>query len=545
MNEPLSSSQTSRDSTMPSLRPASFFSVGALFLLFLGLDGLTRLVPFGEESGAPWNPALGICVAAVLLWRERALLLAFFAPILSALIMARSANALSVGVIDGLITGLETFLIYSGGRWLAAASSQRFLRNPLFATLFASLPTALIIGFLHALLLTFSGEMTAGQMLPDTIEKWIGAVSSVVIITPLFVTDLLPVTRRTLSPGRLIEAGVQALIVAGAVWTAFGLYPETASRYLFIVLLPLIWIALRFGIHGAVVMNGFVQACMVVSLVLTNHTDVDVTLFQALLLILSAAGLVLGLAVDENRAATLQLRAREEELATNLRVAATGELAGTLAHELGHPLGAISNYASALNHVLRKVAPDNADAMAISAKLTQEIVRATDTLHRMRDFFRTGTLAVERTDVGALLKDATLLLKDRFGHNAITPTLVIQGGANTVMGDRIQLRAVIYNLLVNAIDALKALPPNSRRIAATVRRDGQSIILEIEDSGPGVAADVRGDIFEPLVTTKKDGLGLGLSMSRSVVLAHGGQIELTTSHIGGAKFVVVLPAEGS
>jgi C4-dicarboxylate-specific signal transduction histidine kinase len=375
------------------------------------------------------------------------------------------------------------------------------------------------------------------------VRFWVGNIIGIVIFTPLFAIRLVPGPKEALTLPRILEAGVQGAFVLGAVWMAFGEYPQTASRYLFVVFVPMIWIVMRFGVRGAIAMNALVQASMIVSLILAGHLEVNVTLFQALLLVLSTSGFIFGLAVDQSKAATLQLRAREEELSASLRVAATGELAGTLAHELGHPLGAISNYASALNHVLRKIAPDNTEAAAIGAKLAQEVVRATDTLHRMRDFFRTGSLMVERADIGAIVKDAVLLLKDRLGHNAISPYIVVQGGSNVVMGDRIQLRAVVYNLLVNAIDALKPVPPESRVLSVTVRRSADSVVLEVEDSGGGVASDVRDDIFEPLVTTKKDGLGLGLSMSRSVVHAHGGTIKLAESRLGGAKFVVTLPAE--
>src|SRR6185369_10435440 len=109
--------------------------------------------------------------------------------------------------------------------------------------------------------------------------------------------------------------------------------------------------------------------------------------------------------------------------------------------------------------------------------------------------------------------------------------------------DQIQLRAVIYNLLVNAIDALKVLPAERRVLSVSLRRVESVAVLEVEDSGSGVAPDVKEHIFEPLVTTKKDGLGLGLSMSRSVIAAHGGSIVLGPSILGGAKFIVTLPLE--
>jgi len=261
-----------------------------------------------------------------------------------------------------------------------------------------------------------------------------------------------------------------------------------------------------------------------------------------LLLVLAAIGISLFTGLSWHRHATAQLHAREDELAASLKIAATGELAGTLAYELGHPLGAISNYASALNHIVREVAP-NSEAPRIGAKLSAEIVRATDTLHRLRDFFRTGAMSFEPLDLVTLTKDAVALLKDRLERNGISPHIVIPSRPLMVLGDQIQLRAVIHNLMVNAVDALKPVDADARSMSITLRPHGDSAVLEVEDSGGGVAPDVKDHIFEPLVTTKKDGLGLGLSMSRSVVVAHGGSIELHDSTLGGARFTVTLPRE--
>jgi two-component system sensor kinase FixL len=303
----------------------------------------------------------------------------------------------------------------------------------------------------------------------------------------------------------------------------------------------MIWIVLRFGVHGAIVTNVVVQISMVVSLALAGHETVDVTLFQALLLVLASSSLILGLAVDQSRISTQQLRADDNKLAASLKISATGELAGALAHELGHPLGAISNYAAALNHVIARVAPDDAEGRSISGKLSREIVRATDTLHRLRDFFRTGSLSVERVNIAGLVKEALSMLNDRFENSHIAPHVTIKSGRSTVQADRIQMHAVIHNVLVNAIDALGLVPPGRRVLSIALGQKGTDMVLEIDDSGVGVPEDVRDYIFEPLTTTKKDGLGLGLSMCRSIVAAHGGRIQLEDSRLGGARFVITLP----
>ncbi len=535
---------------MPAARghvlPAPKWAWAGALLLFIGLIGLDRLTflaPIYIQAVTPWNPVLGVCVAVALLHRRAGILLSFAAAATCSLVAPDGPRPSTLAVLDGIITAVQAAAIVDLSAILARRSTQDLLKNPLVGALLAAPLVAMVAGMVYVPIIALLGIVQPAHIGSHFVRFAVGSIIGVLIFTPLFAIRLVPGPQERMTAGRLMEAGAQGALVLAAVWVAFGEYPQTASRYLFVVFLPMIWIVLRFGVRGAIILNALVQASTIASLVLAGHLEANVTLFQALLLVLTASGFIFGLAVDQSKLATLRLRTREEELSASLRVAATGELAGTLAHELGHPLGAISNYASALNHVVRRIAPENAEAASIGAKLAQEVVRATDTLHRMRDFFRTGAMTVEPADIGDIVKDATLLLKDRLGRNAISPYIVVQGGSNIVLGDHVQLRAVVYNLLVNAIDALKPVAPEARLLSVVVRRTADSVILEVEDSGAGVAADVRDDIFEPLVTTKEDGLGLGLSMCRSVIDAHGGAIVLSDSKLGGARFVVTLPAE--
>jgi C4-dicarboxylate-specific signal transduction histidine kinase len=123
----------------------------------------------------------------------------------------------------------------------------------------------------------------------------------------------------------------------------------------------------------------------------------------------------------------------------------------------------------------------------------------------------------------------------------VKPQLSLQPGPSLVQADRIQLHAVVHNLLVNAADALEPVPPAQRKLSVSVRRDGGNAILAVDDSGTGVAPDIKENIFDGLTTTKKHGLGLGLSICRSIVQAHGGRIALEDSSLGGARFIVTLP----
>lgn len=514
-----------------------------VFFALIALDRLTSLTPIHIDPITPWNPLLGVCLAIAMTRAREGVFLAFATATVAGFIVPNGPMPITLAVLEGIVAASQTAASIYFARRLNRLSSHYLIKNRMVSVLLVTPVIAAVATVLFVLTLYGFDIIALKEAGLHAVRFWVGNVIGVVIFTPLLARHFVPGQKQKFTISLVLEAFAQGAFVVAAVWVAFGEHPQTASRYLFILFLPMIWIVLRFGVVGAIAMNGLVQVSAIASLFLAAHQEVNVTLFQALLLVLSAAGITFGLAVDQSKAATLQLRAREEELSASLRMAATGELAGTLAHELGHPIGAISNYASALNHVLRKIAPNNQEAIAIGAKLTQEVIRATDTLHRLREFFRTGSLVVENIDIGSIVKEAVLLLKDRLGHNAISPYLVIQGGPNEVLGDRVQLRAVIYNLLVNAIDALKPVLEDFRQLSVTVRRSTGFVTLEIEDSGAGVASDVRDDIFEPLVTTKKDGLGLGLSMSRSVIIAHGGTITLEDSHLGGARFVVTLPVD--
>lgn len=515
---------------------------GVAFLAaYLGLEQISSIGPTPPLVLTPWNPSLGLGVAALLIWRERVLPYLFLGPVLSELFIPDVPHSDVYGICLGLLMLAEALLIVASSRALARYASSHILDDSYAPALIVCAPIAFCAAILHMLLFNLVDVTSVEHFWEGVIRILVGDVIGIFIIAPL--CWLLYTWRGRLPEIKItLEVIAQTALILGAVWLAFGENPLRASRYFYIVFLPMIWIALRSGAKGAIIMNFFVQISMVVSLSWAGHDEVDVTLFQAFLLVLAVSSLTLGMAVDQSRLATQRLRARESELAASLKVAATGELAGALAHELGHPLGAISNYAAALNHLIGKMSPSS-EVVDVGNKLSREILRATDTLHRLREFFRSGSLVVEQVNISVLINDAVVLLKDRFEHNGICPMITVQAGLKNVLVDRIQIHAVIHNLLINAIDALKAVPADRRLLSVTASRDTESVIIAVDDSGKGVPNDVREHIFEPLTTTKKDGLGLGLAMSRSVVAAHGGRIFLGTSTLGGAKFVVILPID--
>jgi len=516
--------------------------IALFFLVYVGLDAVSYIEPISPFAITPWNPTVGLCVAVAALYGPRALLPILVAPLLADAVNRGFPLTPLYSVWFGILIAAETALVTFGARHLMRTSARGILEAEEIKILITTLPGALLIASLHVGSLVALRLLPGSQFLESVGHLWVGDIIGVLIVTPFCFLLLKPGQGKSVEFTRVkvAETVLQVAAVLATLWLIFGVHQDHANEYFYFLFLPMIWIVLRHGARGAVVMNVFVQGAMLLALLQLNAAAESIVLFQAMLAVFVISGLTLGWTVDQRKAATRNLRAREEKLATSLTTAATSELAGTLAHELSHPIGAISNYVAALNHVIRS-SPADAATQSILAKLNQEVKRATDTLHHLRDFFRTGSLALQDTDLADLVRESASLFVTRLTGRAVTPQLSLQAGPTMILADRIQLHAVIHNLLINAADALGPIPFARQELRISLHRTGESAVLSVEDSGTGVAQDIRENIFEGLTTTKKDGLGLGLSICRSIVRAHGGTIELQDSALGGAKFVITLP----
>jgi PAS domain S-box-containing protein len=241
-----------------------------------------------------------------------------------------------------------------------------------------------------------------------------------------------------------------------------------------------------------------------------------------------------------------ELQRERQELAHVARVSTMGELAASLAHELNQPLTAILTNVQA---GLRMVAADPVDLGEMRA-LLQDIVeddhRASEVIRRMRALASKGELELASLDMAKLIKEVAGLVQSDAVIRGVRLSMQVDASLLPVMGDKVQLQQVLLNLLLNAFDAVKDCPPGDRRVALHAERiDGSMMRVAVTDTGTGVADDKLDRIFTPFFTSKRTGLGLGLSISRSIVEAHGGHIRVTNNRDRGATFDFVLPARDS
>jgi two-component system, LuxR family, sensor kinase FixL len=234
---------------------------------------------------------------------------------------------------------------------------------------------------------------------------------------------------------------------------------------------------------------------------------------------------MVGAAIDitARKQAEAEALRQRDELAHVSRVAMLSELSGSLAHELNQPLAIILTNAQAAQRLLAQQPPDLAEARDILADIVSEDQRAGELIRRLRSLLKRGEASLQPLAVNDIIEEVLRLARsDLIGHG-ITVEHSLAGNLPQVLGDRIQLQQVLLNLILNACDAMSANPPACRHLTlATAQRDGAARI-SVSDTGCGLPPNAQ-RIFETFYTTKKEGLGLGLSICRSIVSVHQGRL---------------------
>ena len=240
-------------------------------------------------------------------------------------------------------------------------------------------------------------------------------------------------------------------------------------------------------------------------------------------------------------AAEAQLRERDTALARAMRFAVAGELASALAHELKQPITALASYLRAAQIMAAPGAGDERLAVTLD-KAVSEAERAGAVLQRLRNFYLGGPGRSTRFSLAEMCGSIAHSLDERLAANEVTLVIDIDAGLPAVETNATHLEIVLQNLLANAIDAVCTQGAARRRIELRARAADGAIVIEVEDSGPGVAPEGLPRLFEPLNTTKPDGMGLGLAISRSLLSAQGGELSYRRGgRLGGAAFVVSIP----
>jgi signal transduction histidine kinase len=266
----------------------------------------------------------------------------------------------------------------------------------------------------------------------------------------------------------------------------------------------------------------------------------SIAVFAALLI---QAGLIAFLLHERHlrRDAEAESRSRMSELAHVNRQSTAGELSSSIAHELNQPLGSILTNAETAELILKSEHPDLTEIREILADIKRDDQRAGEVIRRLRSYLTRTPFEAKEIDLNQIMGEAFKFLSVQASARNTALYLQTSPGELRIKGDPVQLQQVILNLVVNSMDAMATLPYGRTVIGRTELNGGSTVEISISDSGPGIPPDKLAQVFDPFFTTKDQGMGIGLSIARTIILAHKGRIWAENQTGGGAAFHFTLP----
>lgn len=522
--------------------PVLFTSL-AFVALYIGLDAVSFIHPLYGLNITPWNPAPALGLTFLLrqggqgAGRGRGAWVWLLLAVLGGEMLVRGLPAAAWQAV------LATLLL-AGGYIVLAEVLRRQLplssllddRTSLLGWALTVALGTLCISMLYLAMLFLSGLLPAAGWLVGVLRFWVGDAVGIIVLMPLL-WWLSSERGRFLLSGAVRRWETAAYLLLALVMLAitFTASDDDGFKRYYLLFLPLIWAAARQGMVGAVLCAGVLQVGLIVAVLHWGYTAVAVTELQWLSLAMALVAFFIGVVVDEQRRTSGELR-------HSLRLAAAGEMAGALAHELNQPLTALAAYAAACETLLARGESGDRLHAAIQGML-QASARTGEVVRRLRDFFRTGATRLETVLLPELLEAAVGSYRSRAAAAGVELALS-EVPPVTLWADRLQLEVVLRNLLANACEAAaEGTPPAAgRRVWLTVERlPGGRVGIVVEDSGAGLSATTAAHLFEPFQSSKSSGMGLGLAISRAIVDTHGGS--LWGEVAGHGLFRLVLPCQ--
>ena len=496
---------------------------------YVALDRLSYLHPVQQFNITPWNPQPALAIALIMMLGQRWLPAVFVAA------------WLAERVVRGELMSMEASLLAAAVLTLGYAATAQALVGPfridyrldargdVLRLSAVALAGSLLTGALYvsALLVSATGP-TAAPMVAIA-GFWIGDAIGILVTLPLLLMLLDASRRRQLSQlaakGETLAQCATIAVVVGAI---FAFAAPDPFKYFYLLFLPIVWVGARSGMAGVAIAVVVAQGTVIIAVKLSGYQALPTFELQAVLLALVFAGFFVGVTVDERRRAS-------DELKRTVGLAMAGEMAASIAHELHQPLLAVVAYAKAGKLCAEAGETERARLLDTLDKLVAESKRAAEVVRRLRELFRVGTAQRVSASVVEPVGRAVEGARERADRLGVALRLDVREPLPRVMLDPLQVEVVVANLLGNALDAL-AGASSAGRVDVVVEEVRDGVGVTVRDDGPGIAAGDAERVFEPLMTTKATGMGMGLTIARAIVEAHDGRMWAEPGPGGAVRF---------
>ncbi len=257
----------------------------------------------------------------------------------------------------------------------------------------------------------------------------------------------------------------------------------------------------------------------------------------------SASVLLIQRDISALKRAEEKARHHQQESAHLMRLSVMGEMAASMAHELNQPLTALISYCGMALSQLKGIASAPDSLVDILECAYEQAHRASDIIHQIRNSVSKGNIRKQPVDIDNTVREVAKLLDWELAASQVELQLDLQGGASRVMANSVQIEQVLLNLIRNSLEAIGQTQVAQGRLQLQTRvaEDGRSLVISVSDNGPGISGEIANRLFEPFQTSKETGMGMGLSISRSILQAHQGTIWLDQPGPGGTTFCIRLP----
>lgn len=521
--------------------PSSSWLVSGLYLFaYVLLDWISFIEPFPPLAISPWNASIGLNFVLLPLFGWRLAPLVFCAPVLA----------------DWLVRGLPIafhleipMVLCVGGASLvgnAVLRSRRLGFNPalrgmrdLGCLLGAAMLAALLAGLGYIGIAVLGGVLPVASIWSALRLYWVGDFIGIIVIAPVL---LIALTRP-----RVINGGAEWLIqlIAIAVLLAVILFfgDEEPFRWFFLLFLPIVWMAVRQGVAGASVGLLLAQLGIILTATWFPRTAIDITALQARMLVLALTGYVVGSLVIERRKFEYELRRHQEALVRQSRIGSMGAMAAAIAHEINQPLMAAGTYGRLAIASLPEMSAEFAGLNQAVGKTVEQVERAADVIRRLRALIKLDHSGRKTSRLATMVDVALRLCRPDLERHHVVIRLDLPPTLPAVEVDALQIEQVLVNVIQNARDAMGN---DGGTITITARAlDAETIEVQVKDTGPGFPASMLEGPLLQFWTSKPHGIGIGLSLSRSIIESHGGRLDLAAGPVGALVRFTLPIAKGT